>query len=47
MTGRFPDLRSVIDHYDSHLRTGLSDDEKTAPDGRERVSQKQLHPEGP
>jgi cytochrome c peroxidase len=27
--GRFPDLRSVIDHYDSHLKTGLSDDEKS------------------
>jgi hypothetical protein len=26
--GRFPDLRSVIDHYDSNLKTGLSDDEK-------------------
>jgi hypothetical protein len=26
--GRFPDLRPVIDHYDSHLKTGLRD-EKT------------------
>jgi cytochrome c peroxidase len=26
--GRFPDLRSVVDHYDSNLRTGLTDDEK-------------------
>ena len=27
--GRFPDLRSVVDHYDSHLKTGLTDGEKT------------------
>ena len=26
--GRFPDLRSVVDHYDSNLKTGLSDGEK-------------------
>lgn len=26
--GRFPDLRSVVDHYDSNLKTGLTDDEK-------------------
>jgi hypothetical protein len=26
--GRFPDLRSVIEHYDSNLKTGLSEDEK-------------------
>src|SRR5437764_8186941 len=27
--GRFPDLRSVVDHYDTQLKTGLSDAEKT------------------
>jgi hypothetical protein len=27
--GSFPDLRSVVDHYDSNLKTGLSDGEKT------------------
>ena len=27
--GRFPDLRSVIDHYDTLLQTGLSEDEKS------------------
>jgi hypothetical protein len=27
--GRFPDLRSVVDHYDSNLKTGLSEGEKT------------------
>ena len=26
--GRFPDLRSVVDHYDSNLKTRLTDDEK-------------------
>ncbi len=26
--GRFPDLRAVIDHYDSTLKTGLTEDEK-------------------
>jgi cytochrome c peroxidase len=26
--GRFPDLRSVVNHYDRHLKTGLTDDEK-------------------
>jgi hypothetical protein len=26
--GRFPDLRSVVDHYDSNLKTGLTGDEK-------------------
>ena len=27
--GRFPDLRSVVDHYDSNLKTGLTDEEKS------------------
>jgi hypothetical protein len=27
--GRFPDLRAVIDHYDTVLQTGLSEDEKS------------------
>jgi hypothetical protein len=27
--GRFPDLRAVVDHYDTLLHTGLSDDEKS------------------
>jgi hypothetical protein len=27
--GRFPDLRSVVDHYDTLLQTGLSEDEKS------------------
>jgi hypothetical protein len=26
--GRFPDLRSVVDHYDTNLKTGLSDSDK-------------------
>ena len=26
--GRFPDLRSVVEHYDSNLKTGLTDAEK-------------------
>lgn len=26
--GRFPDLQSVVDHYDSNLKTGLADSEK-------------------
>jgi hypothetical protein len=26
--GRFPDLRSVVDHYDTNLKTGLTDEEK-------------------
>ena len=26
--GRFPTLQSVVDHYDSHLKTNLSDGEK-------------------
>jgi hypothetical protein len=26
--GRFPDLRSVVDHYDTNLKTGLTNDEK-------------------
>jgi hypothetical protein len=26
--GRFPDLRSVVDHYDNNLKTGLTDEEK-------------------
>jgi cytochrome c peroxidase len=27
--GRFADLRSVVDHYDSNLKTRLTDNEKT------------------
>ena len=27
--GRFPDLRSVVEHYDSNLKTGLTGDEKS------------------
>ena len=27
--GRFPDLQAVVDHYDNHLKTRLSDTEKT------------------
>ncbi len=27
--GRFPDLRSVVDHYDNNLKSGLTDDEKS------------------
>ena len=27
--GRFPTLRAVVNHYDAHLRLGLSDQEKT------------------
>ncbi len=27
--GRFPDLRSVVEHYDSNLKTGLTDEEKS------------------
>ena len=27
--GRFPDLRSVVDHYDANLKTGLTEDEKS------------------